>query len=154
MDFCGSQTEKNLKKTFTGESKANTKYTLYAEKARSEGLHYVAQVFDETAFNELAHARRVFAEFLGGVNSTEENLMNAFMGETAEATAIYKEYEEVARKEGFEEIADFYKEVAEEILTPYGDVLIVDIYMKDPLHLWYVLFVDSLKDGLSHIVIL
>ncbi len=47
MEFYGSQTEKNLKKTFTGESKANTKYTLYAEKARSEGLHYVAQVFDK-----------------------------------------------------------------------------------------------------------
>jgi len=116
MEFYGSQTEKNLKKTFTGESKANTKYTLYAEKARSEGLHYVAQVFDETAFNELAHARRVFGEFLGEVNSTEENLMNAFMGETAEAT--------------------------------------VDIYMKVTLHLKYVLFVNSLKDGLSHIVTL
>jgi len=143
MEFYGSQTEKNLKKTFTGESKANTNYTLYAEKARSEGLHYVAQVFDETAFNELAHARRVFGEFLGEVNSTEENLMNAFMGETAEATAIYKEYEEVARREGFEEIADFYKELAEveaehdlRFRALYNRLLSCTLYKGDSDSLW------------------
>ena len=143
MNFCGSRTEKNLKKTFTGESKANTKYTLYAEKARQEGYHYIAQVFDETAHNELAHARRVYRDFLCEVKSTEENLMNAFMGETAEATAIYKEYEEVARKEGFNEIADFYKELAEveaehdfRFRTIYNRLLSSTLYKGDSNSLW------------------
>lgn len=113
MNLKGSQTEKNLKKTFSGESKANTKYTLYAEKAREEGYQYIADVFEETAHNELAHARESYGEYLGQVKSTEENLINSFMGETAEATKIYKEFEEVARAEGFNEIADFYKELSE-----------------------------------------
>jgi len=128
MNFQGSQTEKNLKKTFTGESKANTKYTLYAEKARQQGYHYIAQVFEETSYNELAHARKVYGGFLNQVKSTEENLMNAFMGETAEATKLYKEYEEVARMEGFDEIADFYKEVAE--VEAYHDIRFRAIYNK------------------------
>ncbi len=143
MDFYGSQTEKNLKKTFTGESKANTKYTLYAEKARQQGYHFIAQVFDETAYNELAHARRVFRDFLCDVNSTEENLMNAFMGETAEATKIYKEFEEDARKEGFDEVADFFKEVAEveaghdiRFRSLYNRLLSDTLYKGDSDSLW------------------
>lgn len=113
MNLKGSQTEKNLKKTFSGESKANTKYRLFAEQARKEGLNYIAEVFMETAGNELAHAREVLKDYLCQVRSTEENLMNAYMGETAEATKIYKEFEETAREEGFDEIADFFKEVSE-----------------------------------------
>lgn len=113
MNLKGSQTEKNLKKTFSGESKATTKYRLYAEKAREEGYKYIADVFEETASNELAHAREVYGEYLGQVKSTQDNLMNSFMGESAEATKIYKEYEETARMEGFDKIADFYKELAE-----------------------------------------
>ena len=35
MDFKGSKTEKNLYRTFAGESRARTKYNLYAEKAMS-----------------------------------------------------------------------------------------------------------------------
>lgn len=113
MELKGSQTEKNLKKTFSGESKANTKYRLFAEQAKKEGFAYIADVFNETASNELAHARTVYKNFLDKVKSTEENLMNAFMGETAEATKIYKEYEETARTEGFTDIANFYKRLSE-----------------------------------------
>lgn len=113
MNLKGSQTEKNLKKTFSGESKATTKYKLYAEKAREEGYKYIGDVFDETASNELAHAREVYGEYLCQVKSTEDNLMNSFMGESAEATKIYKDYELVARNEGFDKIADFYKELSE-----------------------------------------
>ena len=93
MNLKGSQTEKNLKKTFSGESKANTKYTLYAEKARQEGYEYIADIFEETASNELAHAREVYGDYLCQVKSTEENLMNSFMGESTEANKIYKEYD-------------------------------------------------------------
>ena len=59
MDLKGSKTEKNLYRTFLGESRARSKYTLYAEKAKKEGYQWIASIFDVTAGNELAHARKV-----------------------------------------------------------------------------------------------
>lgn len=112
-ELYGSETVKNLLKTFAGESRARNKYNFYAEKAREEGYQYIASVFDETAANEYAHAREVYARYLGMVSSTEENLLDAMKGETEEFTKLYKEFEETARNEGFNQIADFYKELRE-----------------------------------------
>lgn len=109
----GTQTEKNLYKTFAGECRARSKYNMFSEKAREEGYESIADVFDETAGNEFAHAREVFNRFLRNIGCTEENLLTAAMGETDEYKNIYKEFEECARKEGFDEIADFYKELRE-----------------------------------------
>lgn len=108
-----TETEKNLYKTFAGESRARAKYTMFGEHARMEGYQGIGQVFDETAQNEYAHSREVFNRYLGNVKNTEENLKSAIAGETEEFTMLYKEFEETARKEGFEEIADFYKELRE-----------------------------------------
>lgn len=113
MNIRGSRTEKNLLKTFAGESRARNKYTFYAEKAEQEGYEYIAAVFLETAGNEMAHAREVFKRYLGLVGNTAENLRNAAEGEAEESSRLYKEFEKTAREEGFREIADFYKELAE-----------------------------------------
>lgn len=113
MDLKGSKTEKCLYKTFAGESRARTKYSLYAEKARCEGYRWVGAIFDETSDNEKAHAREVFNRFLKKVRCTEENLLDAAKGEAEETKKIYKEFENIARNEGFIEIADFYKELQE-----------------------------------------
>ena len=45
-------------------------------------IRWVAEIFDNTAKNELAHARRVYREFLKLVCSTKENLVDAICGET------------------------------------------------------------------------
>ncbi|MGL5150473.1 MAG: rubrerythrin family protein [Clostridium sp.] len=113
MNLKGSKTEKNLYKTFAGESRARNKYNLYADKARDEGYRFIADVFDETAGNELAHAREVYVRYLNKVKGTEENLIDAALGEAAESSKIYKDFELIAREEGFVEIADFYKELQE-----------------------------------------
>lgn len=113
MDFKGSKTEKNLYRTFAGEARANTKYTIFAEQAREEGYRWVGEIFDVTAHNELAHAREAFSKYLKLNNSTKDNLMDCILGETEEYTNIYKKFEKEAREEGFIEIADFFKEVIE-----------------------------------------
>ena len=113
MNLKGSETEKNLYKTFAGESRANTKYSLYAEQARKEGYRWVAEIFEETAGNEKAHAREVLKKYLCKINNTEANLRDAAKGEAQEANRTYKDFENVARKEGFYDIADFYKELQE-----------------------------------------
>jgi rubrerythrin len=113
MDLKGSETEKNLYKTFAGESRARNKYNFYGEEARAEGYRWVGKIFDETAHNEKAHAREVFKRFLNNVNESKKNLLDSALGEAEESKKIYKEFEETARNEGFNEIADFYKELQE-----------------------------------------
>lgn len=112
-DLKGSETEKNLYKTFAGEARARAKYFMFAEKAKEEGYQEIAEVFEETGKNEYAHSREVFNRYLGNVKTTEDNLKTAIAGETEEFEMLYKQFEETARKEGYNEIADFYKELRE-----------------------------------------
>jgi len=113
MNLKGSQTERNLFKTFAGESRARNKYTFYAEKAKADGFMHVAEVFEATAGNEKAHAREVFKRYLDRISNTKNNLIESALGESEESKVIYKEFEEIAGEEGFDDIADFYKELQE-----------------------------------------
>lgn len=108
----GSKTEANLMAAFAGESQARNKYTFFAEKAKKEGFEQIAYIFEETARNEKEHAKRIF-KFLELLEDTEANLRVAAEGENYEWTTMYKEFEQVAREEGFEQIATFFREVAE-----------------------------------------
>ncbi len=112
MELKGSKTEQNLKAAFAGESQARNKYTFFAEKARKEGHEDIARIFLETAENERAHAKKEL-DFLKGVEHTETNLKEAADGEHHETTRMYPEFEQVARQEGFTQIANFFKAVAE-----------------------------------------
>ena len=106
MNLKGSQTEKNLAAAFAGESQARNKYTYFASKAKKEGYEQIAAIFTETADNEKEHAKLWFKYLEGDeVKSTIENLEAAASGENYEWTEMYKEFAEVARKEGFPEIA-------------------------------------------------
>ena len=58
MELKGSRTEQNLIAAFAGESEARNKYTYYAERARENGYEQIAALFEVTADNEKAHAKR------------------------------------------------------------------------------------------------
>ncbi len=110
----GTQTEKNLMTAFAGESQARNKYTYFASKAKKEGYEQIAEIFTETADNEKEHAKMWFKYLEGGeIKSTKENLKAAAEGENYEWTDMYKEFAEVADKEGFHEIAVKFRGVAE-----------------------------------------
>ena len=112
MELKGSKTEKNLWTAFQGESTARNKYTYFASVARKEGYRQTEAIFDETARNEKEHAERIF-KFLSAIGDTPANLKAAAEGENYEHTEMYPSFEKVAREEGFDEIADFFHEVAE-----------------------------------------
>ncbi|MEE8441388.1 MAG: rubrerythrin family protein [Spirochaetia bacterium] len=118
----GSQTEKNLLAAFAGESQARNRYTYAAAQAREEGYVQIAELFEETANQEEEHAKRYFTYLEGGdceitagypagfagegaVPSTAENLATAAAGEHFERTELYTGFAEVAKEEGFPEIA-------------------------------------------------
>jgi rubrerythrin len=119
----GTQTEKNLITAFAGESQARNRYTYFASKAREEGYIQISKIFEETADQEKEHAKRFFKFLEGGeaevsapfpagvIGTTAENLKAAAMGENYEWTTMYKEFAEVARKEGFQEIATVFDAV-------------------------------------------
>ncbi len=112
MELKGSRTEANLLAAFAGESQARNKYAFYAEKARDEGYRHIADIFEETAENEKAHARMWF-KLLMAAGTTEYNLEKAAEGENFEWTDMYAQFEREAREEGFDYIADLFKGVAQ-----------------------------------------
>ena len=112
MDLKGSKTEQNLMTAFAGESQARNKYTYFAQKAREEGYEQIAALFEETALNEMNHAKLWF-EALNGVGTTAENLKAAAAGENYEYTDMYKEFAETAQAEGFTRLAYLFRAVGE-----------------------------------------
>lgn len=112
MELKGSRTEANLHAGFAGESMARNKYTYYASVAKRAGYEQIAGIFLETADNEKEHAERWF-KYLDGIGDVKQNLLSAAEGEHYEWADMYREFEQVAREEGFNEIADTFREVAE-----------------------------------------
>ena len=104
MEFKGSKTEANLMYAFAGESQARNKYSYYASKAKKEGYEQIAALFEATANNEKEHAKLWFKAF-HGIGTTYENLLDAAAGEHEEWTEMYKNFAEVAKEEGFDELA-------------------------------------------------
>ena len=120
----GSQTEKNLLTAFAGESQARNRYTYFAGAAKKEGLEQIADIFEETANQEKEHAKRFF-KFLEGddvqitgtfpagiIGTTLENLRAAAGGENFEWTKMYQGFANVAKEEGFNQVAAAFKAIS------------------------------------------
>ena len=112
MNIKGTQTEKNLRAAFAGESMARNKYTYYASKAKKEGYNIIASKFEETANNEKEHAKIWFKLLHDGMPSTVENLKDAAAGERYEWTDMYDTMAKEADEEGFKKIAGLFRAVA------------------------------------------
>ena len=111
----GTETEKNLKAAFAGESQAHVKYTLFAREAEKDPKmsRQIAEVLDETAAQERAHAK-IWFWLLGDLKkATADHLKLAAAGENDEWTSMYPAFAKKAREEGFEQIAFLFDRVAE-----------------------------------------
>ena len=105
-----SKTQENLAEAFAGESQARNKYTFWAKQARKEGYHYIAKIFEETADNEMRHAKDEFT-MLGGIGNTEENLKAAFEGEDYEVQTMYADFAKEAENEGNSAAAALFTQI-------------------------------------------
>jgi rubrerythrin len=120
----GTKTEQCLLKSFAGESQARNRYEFFASVARKEGFEQIANIFQETALQEKEHAKRFFKFLEGGateitasypagkIGITKENLKAAAEGEHEEWSELYPHFAEVAKAEGFPEIAIAYKMIS------------------------------------------
>ncbi len=113
MELKGSRTEANLMAAIAGESQARNKYIYYAWQARKDGYEQIADIFEETAENEQAHAYLWTLRVKGGaLPKTEDALKDAAGGEHFEWSEMYKNFAEEARQEGFADIAAQFELVA------------------------------------------
>jgi len=124
MNLKGTQTEKNLLTAFAGESQARNRYSYFASQAKKDGYVQMQGIFEETANQEKEHAKRLFKFLQGGeveisgafpagtIGSTLDNLKAAAGGENYEWTTMYPEFANVAREEGFPEIAAVFESIA------------------------------------------
>ena len=120
----GTRTEQNLLKAFAGESQARNRYEFFASVARKEGYEQIANIFMETSLQEKEHAKRFFKFLEGGgveitamypagiIGTTKENLKAAAEGEHEEWTDLYPAFAEIAKEEGFMDVAAAFKMIA------------------------------------------
>ncbi|MDD1735731.1 MAG: rubrerythrin family protein [Methanothrix sp.] len=120
----GTETEKNLLTACAGESQARNRYSYFASQAKKEGYEQIAAIFLDTADNEKEHAKVLFKLLEGGeaavsasfpagvIAGTTANLLDAANGEHHEYAEMYPSFAEVARKEGFAEIAETFLNIA------------------------------------------
>jgi rubrerythrin len=119
-DLEGSKTHENLKEAFAAEALANRRYLYFAQKADVEGHPDVAALFRSVAEGETGHAfgHLDFLAEIGdpvtgmALGATADNLKSAIEGEIREYTEMYPGFAEVARAEGFDEIADWLETLA------------------------------------------
>jgi rubrerythrin len=124
MQLNGTRTETNLLTAFAGESQARNRYTYFASQAKKEGFVQIQSIFEETANQEKEHAKRFFKFLQGGdveiaaafpagvIGTTAENLRAAAGGEHHEWSSMYPEFAQIARDEGFDEIAAVFEAIA------------------------------------------
>ncbi len=121
----GTQTEKNLVASYMAESAAYSRYMFYASKAEKEEYFPIQHIFEDTAENELRHAKVYFKYLEGGslpvtvdvdagiIGTTAENLEIAAREELKEGSEMYRAFAKIADEEGFDEIAEHFLAIAE-----------------------------------------
>lgn len=127
VDFKTSQTKKNLLRAFAGESQARNRYVFAAGLARAQKQYVLERIFLFTAEQEKEHAE-IFYNHLAPCSG--ENIaidgtypidispdIGVLLGmarhnETEEYTNVYPGFANVARQEGFEEIAQTFENIA------------------------------------------
>ena len=125
MSLKGTLTEKNLLKSFAGESQASNRYDYWAKIAKKEGFEQIAEIFTETASDERQHAKQFFKYLEGGMvditaaypagvlGTTEENLLAAAHGEHEEWAELYPSFAKVAREEGLDKVAATFDAISQ-----------------------------------------
>lgn len=113
----GTQSLKNLKEAFAGESQANRRYLYFARQADIEGYPDIGGLFRDTAEAETGHAfgHLDFLKPVGDpatnrpIGSTEKNLVSAVEGETYEYTKMYPGFAKTARDEKLLDLAEWFE---------------------------------------------
>jgi rubrerythrin len=110
-----SVTIENLEAAFAGESMAHIKYRYFAKLARAAGAIDVAEAFEATADQEVAHAFGHLDLLYPKEKLTPARALEiAIEGETYEYTEMYPKFRHLAVEEGNSAaVAEYDEQIAE-----------------------------------------
>lgn len=135
MNFSDSITKDNLMRAFAGESQARNRYTFAASQAKKNGLYVISAIFAYTASQEKEHAEIFYNHLREMAGSTitvdggypvdisediAQLLEKAQHNEYEEHEPVYKTFADMAKREGFEQIAFSFSQIAK-IEKVHGD---------------------------------
>ena len=160
MDFKDSQTLKNLTRAFAGECQDGAFYQYMADEATQNKLSYISTILKQLATNEMAHAK-VFYDYIGkhcsgGVDMVEikatypmkygkldEMLLAKAENEERQGEKVYPEFSKIAKKEGFDDIAELLLQIGKieqchnRVLLELHDLKTNNkLYSRNQLTLW------------------
>lgn len=139
MEFEKSETLKNLTRAFGAECQDGAKYQYIADEATLDKQSYISTILKQLATNEMAHAK-IFYDYIcekksGGFESVEiratypmqcgnwvDMLQIKQQNEDKQANSVYPAFAKTAKKEGFDDIAVKFLEIAK-IEACHADVL-------------------------------
>ncbi len=127
-DFNTSKTRGNLMRAFAGECQARTRYSLAAKKSKKMGYGLIENIFTITSNQEMEHAQ-IFYDHLKQSNGSnilvdgaypvdnyeelEKLLRSSQHNEFEEYEKVYPSFAQIAKEEGFIEIARSFEQIAE-----------------------------------------
>lgn len=129
MNFQDSKTKENLARSFAAECQEGARYQFLAKMAQQQGYQYMSMLIRTLAHNEMSHAQQFFNKIveLGG-NQTQnidiaagypfksgelcDVLLQEAENEHGSAESIYPQFAQIARDEGFKDVADLFDMVA------------------------------------------
>jgi rubrerythrin len=118
MQLKGSRTAGALRKAFTSEAETAVRMLYFARRADVEGRADAAALLRAIAEGEMGQAfgHLEFLEETGdpltGTGDTQGNVESVIESETAASDTTYAELAELARSEGFAEVADWFDSLA------------------------------------------
>lgn len=166
-----TETSKNLLRAFAGESQARNRYMFYGEVAKNEGYEQIADIFKLTGENEQGHAEIFFNYLINDFNNEElcidasypiakgatlANLQSSAKAEAHEHSEVYPAFADIARSEGFPEIANSFTLIAkienhhrERFDRLATNVQNNKVFKKDEKSIWICRFCGYVLEGLS-----
>ncbi len=139
MDFQKSTTKESLARSFAAECQEGARYQFIAKMAQQQGYQYLSSFIRTIAKNEMAHAQQFLNKITeyGGqdVQNIEikagypfktgdlvEMLKIEAQNERTSGESVYPKFADIARDEGYKDVADLFDMVAKVELT-HNDIL-------------------------------
>ncbi|HHT97564.1 MAG TPA: rubrerythrin family protein [Clostridiales bacterium] len=112
MEFKDSETFKNLQLAYEYEVESVGEYNIFSAKAHQDVLIEISELFMRISQNNLFIGRRFRNIFNEKQPDTLQNLSEAIATERNADQNMYREYSEIALKEGYNDIASLFNGVA------------------------------------------
>ena len=129
MNFQESKTKENLARSFAAECQEGARYQFMAKMAQQQGYQYMSMLIRTIAHNEMAHAQQFFNKIVEHGGNQAQNIdisagypfksgellqviKNEAENERGSAENIYPSFANIARDEGFDDVAELFDMVS------------------------------------------